>query len=107
MNVTADDVRREVDADSEDILRCAARDKCPDWMLPLFQAGEWIHRRMVREGASEQEAKDLSFALGQIVYMRGIAKFFEVAADCFNRWREGNPDKPGEGLADALIDGKR
>lgn len=107
MAVTAEDVRREIEADLETLNRHAAERNCPDWLLPLFQAGDWIGNRVEMAGGSEKEAKDLSFALGQIVRMRGVEKSFEVAAECFNRWLEGNPDKPGEKLAEALIAGKR
>jgi len=106
-SVTTEDVRQEIEAEAEDINQCAKEDGCPHWLLPLFQAGEWIGRKVKRAGGSEQESKNLSFAFGQIICMKGVEQSFEVAAECFNRWLEGNPDKPGAELAKALITGKR
>jgi len=106
-HVTAEDVEREVNAESEKILKLAEEHNCPRWLLPLFQAGEWIGKAVERSGGSIKEGEDMSFAMGQIVRMRGVEKSFEVAAECFNRWLDGNPYKPGIDLAKELIAGKR
>lgn len=105
--ITSQDVAKEVAVDREDIDRLAAQNNCPQWMMPVFEAGEWISRRMMRDGATEQQTKDVSFALGQRVCMRGLAAAYEVAAECYNRWVEDHHmDKPGFELANRLIDGR-
>jgi hypothetical protein len=107
--ITADDVRREIagmqDSIAQEIAEHPEEGPISPYMMPVFEAGHWLSKRIEELGATEKESEDASFALGQRVRMAGTHRAYEVAAECFNRWVDGHKDEPGRKLALQLIDG--
>jgi hypothetical protein len=96
-------------ADKSIMAEIAAMDidygDCPGHMKPVHAAGEWLHARMVAEGATDDEANRACFAMGQRIRMKGIKAAYQVAEACLARWRRGIGDMPGRAFGHALIDG--
>lgn len=103
---TIEDLKKEVEGPmAKGIEEGMKEEKCPAYMLPLWQAGDWLGEKMTEEGATKKEEKYASFALGQRIMMSGMATSHQQAIDALERWRAGRPDKGGRELAEALIDG--
>lgn len=66
----------------------------------LFMAGEWLWQKLRHHGADEKEAEKVCFAHGQRCF--GKLDYWQVAQECFDRWYEGRPDKPGQLLAEEI-----
>lgn len=102
---TADDVANAVVGMQADIDKSLAEGEgCPEFLLPLFKAGHWLSVRMEADGADEEASQSACFALGQRAMMRGGAQnAYALAAEAYDRWREGRPDRGGPELGDALV----
>lgn len=109
--ITAEDVRRDIETTemqesiAQEIAEHPEIQPVPEFMMPVFSAGHWLSKKIEELGATDQESKDASFALGQRICMAGSHRAYEEAAACFNRWEAGHRDEPGRKLAVALIDG--
>jgi hypothetical protein len=70
-------------------------------MLHIFVIGEWLHWKMLANGATEREAKDQSFAAGQLCM---IGDPYEVVAKVYDKWLAGKPLTPGRKLGEEIAD---
>lgn len=64
-----------------------------------WACGEWLFEVMKSQGATDQEANDAAFAMGQ---MGVFGDPYQATADVLARWQSGNPVKPGLDLANEI-----
>lgn len=107
--ITAEDVQNEIDGMKDSIAQEIAdhpeEGPIPAYVMPIFEAGHWLGKKLEAAGATEKEREDACFAMGQRACMAGAPRAYEVAASCFNNWVAGRKDQPGRALAEALIEG--
>jgi hypothetical protein len=108
MKTTLETMRTEVEALRETIDQslkdgAAEGDHCPEFLLPLHEAGEWLSWKMQAAGADEQMRENTCFAMGQRCMMRGPGNAYQVAVEVYNAWADGNADTPGVVFGDHLI----
>jgi hypothetical protein len=106
---TEDDVARGVAEMRDEVERQLAEGRergreCPEFLLPLFEAGAWLGARMTADGATPEQERSATFALGQRVAMTGVRNAHRLAAESYDRWRAGLPDAGGRALAEELIE---
>lgn len=72
--------------------------------LLLFDAGHWLGVKMSEGGATDEECYSASFVLGQHCLANVcVPDAYALAAEAYDRWREGRPDRGGLELAKTLI----
>lgn len=69
-------------------------------ILEIWRSGCWLEEEMKKLGATDQESYDCCFAHGQRSFGRDP---WVMAVNALEKWKAGNPDKPGEELAQSLI----
>lgn len=67
----------------------------------LFMSGQWLTEKLIEAGASDDEAASICFAHGQRSFGRDP---WQIAQEQLQRWNQGIADKPGEELANELLD---
>lgn len=105
MTITIEEMKAEVEAKREEIDKGIKDEGCPEFLVPLFEAGHWLGEKLTAAGVDDQTRKGICFAMGQRCLMQGGARnAYRVAIETFDRWRRGDTDTPGLEFAQDLID---
>ena len=84
---TAEDIHRTLATYDEVAMRTVFEANCDDpSMWPVFCAGHWLSLELEKHGATEQQRKDASFALGQRLCMNPPDRWYDIAAATYDRW---------------------
>lgn len=107
--VTAKDVEKDIQEHEAEWLKLTEEsENGPIMDIPFMRQvyfnAEWLSMKLTEAGAEKQERMTACFALGQRLCMNTPEQYSTVTADVFNRWEQGNKDKPGKELGERLVD---